>query len=466
MRKTDDTKGAFAEYGTGFQEALVRIILDDRNFADRIGEALDVNYLELKYLQIFVNKVYEYKKKYNVHPSRDTMTTLLRTTLDGETEIVQTQVRDYFARLLAASVLDKENDAYVCDTALEFCRKQKVKEAMLRCVPLLKTASFDEVSRIINKALQVGADNDIGYDYVADFEARFQKEARNPLSTGWEEIDKILNGGHGKGELGVVLAPTGGMKSFVLVHLGAAALRQGKTVIHYTLELRDKVIGSRYDSCFTGIPIDDLGNFKDRVLEMVQKIPGKLIIKQYPTKSASLHTIRLHLNKLLSKNVKPELVIIDYADLLRPTTSHKEKRDNLEATYEDMRGMAEEYVCPFFTASQCNRSSLNAEIITMEAIAEAFSKCFPSDFIFSLSRTIEDKQTNTGRIFIAKNRNGPDGIVLPVFADPAIASIKILPKTANNGNIAIEAPAQVQEKRLREKYKSFKKNKKQNGGEK
>jgi hypothetical protein len=135
----------------------------------------------------------------------------------------------------------------------------------------------------------------------------------------------------------------------------------------------------------------------------------------------------------------------------------------LESIYEEMRAIAQEFECPAWTASQTNRSGLNAEVITMESISEAFNKCFVSDFIFSVSRTIEDKVANSGRMFIAKNRNGPDGIVYPIFMDTSNVKIKVLPANGETpGSIAADS-AKHQAQTMKEKYKQYKKQKKENG---
>ncbi len=126
------------------------------------------------------------------------------------------------------------------------------------------------------------------------------------------------------------------------------------------------------------------------------------------------------------------MIIVDYGDLLRPNIIRKEKRIELETIYEDLRALAQENKCPCYTASQTNRGGLNAEVITMESISEAFNKCFVADFIFSISRTVEDKGANGGRIFIAKNRNGPDGLIYPIFMNTANVKIKVLPSTGES----------------------------------
>ena len=155
------------------------------------------------------------------------------------------------------------------------------------------------------------------------------------------------------------------------------------------------------------------------------------------------------------RNIDVDMIIVDYADLLRPVRAQKEKRNELESIYEELRGMATEYKCPIWTASQTNRSGLNAEVITMEAISEAFNKCFVSDFIFTVSRTVDDKTANGGRVFVAKNRNGPDGLVFPIFMDTSNVGIKVLEPSEADENIHVDAKKQKQS--LAERYNNFKK---------
>ena len=451
--KTTNEKTDFSHYGTKFQENLAQVMLDDRVFADQIAEVLDLNFLELGYLQLFVKKLFSYRDKYGTHPSRDTMTTILRAEISEENEITQQQVRKYFARILSNDN-SVENAEHIKEVALDFCKKQKLKSAMLKCVSLIRTSSYDEISETINDALKLGADNNYGYDYLADFEERFQIKARNPITTGWTVIDKITHGGLGSGELGVVIAPTGVGKSMALVHLGAEAVKSGLTVVHYTLELADTVVATRYDSSMTGIPINEIYNYKNKVHEFVQGIEGKLIVKEYPTKSATTAMIKNHLDRLIRRGMSPDMVIVDYGDLLRPVKAQREKRIELESIYEELRGIAQIYELPVWTASQTNRTGINAEVITMEAISEAFNKCFVADFICTMSRTIEDKNNNEGRMFVAKNRNGPDGMVFPMFIDTKSVDLKVLKQTAVTQTASVPT-SKDQSQILRERYKNF-----------
>ena len=413
-------------FGKTFQENMCKLMLYDRSYCDQMQEVLDVKFLELKYLQVFTERLFSYKKDYGIHPTNETLNSVLNTELGEENEIIKKQVMDYFVKVQAFP--DIQDRDYIISKSVDFCRKQVLKKAMMKSVPLLNKCSFEEIEKLIADALKLGISNDHGYDYIKDFEARFIERARNPVTTGWTKIDKITKGGLGQGELVVVVAPTGAGKSHVLVHLGAQALKQGKNVVHFTLELADTSVAQRYDACLTGIPLDELINQKDDVYDVIKDIDGQLIVKEFPTKSASVVTLKNHLEKIRQTEMEIDMIVVDYGDLLKSSVVRKnsEKRHELESIYEELRGLGQEFGCPIVTASQTNRKGLNEEVITMESISEAFNKCFVADFIISLSRTIKDRNSNIARIFVAKNRNGPDGIVFSAFMDTSSVSIKVL----------------------------------------
>ena len=295
-----NSKTDFAKFGKSFQEDLCHLILVDRPFADQMFEVLDLNFLELKHLRVFIQKIKDYRKKYGVHPDDKIMASIIRSGLDGEQESVRIRIRDYYARVLSTKIPTSAD--FIKDTALDFCKKQKLKEALIKSVELIKSSSYNEVSKVIDEALKLGADNDLGYDYFVDFEERFKLKSRNPITTGWKNIDEVSKGGLGEGELGVVVAPTGAGKSMVLVHLGAQALKAGKNVLHYTLELGDTVVASRYDSAITGVELRNLSIFKEKIYDEVKDITGKLLIKEYPTRFASIQTLKNHIDKLKIQN--------------------------------------------------------------------------------------------------------------------------------------------------------------------
>ena len=417
-------KDSFVAYGKTFQENVAQLMLEDRPFCDQIEEVIDLDFFDSTYIRAFVSIILDYRKKYGSHPHSATLSTEVKKGNKDFDKAVNKQVRDFVTRMATGEVKDRQ---YVKDQAIDFCKKQCLKKAILESANLVKKGDYDSITKIINEALSRGNDQNFGHDWVMDMDQRYVKQSRKPITTGWQRMDEITKGGVGAKELAVVIAPTGAGKSMVLVHLGAQALKLGKKVVHYTLELADTVVGLRYDSCLSKVDLRDIMDSQEIVKERISDVAGKLIIKEYPTKSASTKSLKNHLEKLRKQNILPDVVIVDYADLLRPISSrNSEKRHELENIYEELRGMATEFECAFITASQTNRGGLNAEVITMESISEAFNKCFVADFIFSLSRTPQDKQANSGRIFVAKNRNGPDGLVFPAAVDWSTVSIEVL----------------------------------------
>ena len=437
----------FVRFGNNFQEKLCQLMFEDRPFFDQIMEVLDINFFEKKYLQIFAQTLISYRDKYNTHPNVEVMISLLRTELNHHDKATRDKVRTFFDRAYKSDGVEEAD--YIKDKALDFCRKQVLKGAMIKSAKLLKSSSFEEIEKVIKEALVLGTDNNFGHDFRKDLLKRFELVSRDATSTGWSRMDEIVKGGLGKSELGVVIAPTGAGKSMVLVHLASQALLAGKTVVYYTLELKDTVVGQRFDCCITDVPLQEHRMRQKEIIDKIKDIDGTLIIKEYPTKSASTQTLKNHIEKLRKRGIEPDMILVDYADLLRPVRSSGEKRHELEETYEGLRGLAQTYEIPIWTASQTNRGGLNAEVITMEAISEAFNKCFVADFIFSLSRTVQDKQANKGRIFVAKNRNGPDGIVFDAFVDWSDVTINILDRDEASESMITTAE---QSRILKEKY--------------
>lgn len=340
---------SFSRFGQSFQESLMRIIVEDRAFADQLMEVLKDSYFELDYLRAISECVFSYKKKYNVHPSRDTVGTLINNQLKDENEIVKKEAQDYYERSLLSQepIADIE---YVKETSLDFCKKQELKAAMLKSIGLLEKTNFEEIGKIINEALKLGSDVNFGHDLLADAEIRFQNITRRAVSTNWPIIDGLVGGGFGKGELVAVVGGTGIGKSHVLVHLGSAALLHapaGSTIVHITLELSAEQIGTRYDCCLSGFPIEAHHEMKQEIVEILRGLPNKLLIKEYPAKTASITTIRNYLDRLRRRDMKIAAIIIDYADLLKTATRDK-RYEELEELYVLLRSLAQEFVCPLF----------------------------------------------------------------------------------------------------------------------
>ena len=148
----------FSKFGKNFQEKLVHCMFYDRSFFDQMVDIFDIYFLELKYLRKFYSRLASYRETYEKHPSADIMASVIKTELDDETEVVKKQVRDYFARIVTTDIV--EDSEYVKATAIDFCKKQKLKGALMQSVDLIQNSSYDEVRRVIDTALKLGTEKD------------------------------------------------------------------------------------------------------------------------------------------------------------------------------------------------------------------------------------------------------------------------------------------------------------------
>ncbi len=396
-----------SEYGWSFQIKVLAAMFVDRTFLQQIADIIQADYFESDANSWLLEVVLDHFREYKTPPSKDVLKVKV-TEIDND--VLKTAILEQLKEVFR--FMESDDLTFVKDEILKFCKNQEIKRAIMDSVNLLKMGNYDEIKSKIDGAMKAGADTDIGHEYKKDVVARYTESARDTISTGWDVIDDLMDGGLAAGELGVVMAPAGIGKSWMLINIGANAVKKGKTVIHYTLELNDNYVGQRYDSVVTGIAAQNLKNYTSDIEEKLETLSGELIIKYYPTKSTGVMGIKAHIEKTIMLGNKPDLVVIDYGDLLKVNTK-KDKHEALEELYEEMRGMAGEYNVPVWTASQAGRSALEDDVIEADKIASSYGKVMVADFLMSLSRKVEDKLSGTGRGHVIKNRFGPDGITLP-----------------------------------------------------
>ena len=409
-------------YGTTFQNKVIAVLLKDRPFLQQAHDIIDPKYFSSDAGQWLVKTILEYFNHYKSPPTLE----VLKVNLDKiDVDLLKTTVVENIREVLKFA--EAEDLQFIKDKTLDFCKNQKLKGAILKSVQLLQSGKYDEIKSNIDEAMKAGADRNIGHDYVDDIALRFVENKRNTVETPWDVINEIMDGGLGTGEMGVFVAPAGIGKSMALVNIAAYAAKKGLNVIYYTLELSETYVGARFDSHYTGIPSQDLKFHQEEVTESLKAMKGKLIVKYYPTKTATVNTISAHIDKCIMQGVKPDLILVDYADLLRDTGVKGSVRNDimLGNIYEELRGLAGTYGVPVYTASQANRSALEEDIIEADKIAESYSKVMVADFVVSLSRKTADKMQGTGRWHVIKNRFGPDGLTFPSKMNMATAKIDI-----------------------------------------
>jgi len=418
----------FGKYGKQFQEKIFQSFITDTNWSAQMSEVMTSEFFEPKYLKYLTEKYFNYYKKYKSFPTLPLLITIIRDDLrEGNDVILRDQIVEFLHRIkMNPDVGDLQ---YVKDKSLDFCKKQALKSALEQSVDLIESEKYESVISLMKDAISKGEPSTIGHNFFEDYDVRFSKISRITCPTGISELDKrdVLNGGLARGEIGVVTAPTGVGKSHFLVHVGAEALRVGKNVVHYTFELSEKAVGIRYDSNLCNIPSGDIVDRKDEVIKKYEDSKlGRLIIKEYPTGSATITTIRNHIEKLLLKSFVPSLIIIDYADIMRSSRRFDSLRHELKLIYEEIRNLAMDLSVPIWTASQSNREAADKPVVGLENMSEAYAKAMVADVVLSISRKPLEKASGCGRLFVAKNRAGRDGILFPIHLDCSISKINII----------------------------------------
>ena len=418
-----------SEYGFNFQVKFIVCLITDKLFLEQIYDILDEKYLGNDAFKWLVKEIKEHYSKYKKVMTMDVFKVQVGAV---DNDLLKQNILDTLREVVKH--LESEELDYIKDKALDFHKTQVLKDAILRSAQILEVdGDVEQIKVIVDDAMKAGAERDVGHDYLEDFEERYSETARVTSPTPWDLINELMQGGLGAGELGVVVAPAGIGKSWVLSALGAYAISQKLNVVHYTLELNESYVGLRYDSIFSGVEGQNLKYHKEEVQEKLFNLDGKLTIKYYPTKTCTVNTLGAHLKKVTSFGGEINMVLVDYADIMRDVNKTTEMRHALGNIYEDLRGLAGELQVPIWTASQANRSALDEDVIEATKVAESYAKVMTADFVMSLSRKVEDKIGNTGRFHVIKNRFGPDGLTFPAKINTNIGKIEIFESTSNQG---------------------------------
>ena len=405
---------SFKSFGTNFQNCVLQAALIDREFFEKSFEILKEEYFTSdahKAIWLEIRKLFN---KYNAPPTYETLKTEISQYPEGELKESAINVL-----LDIETKVNRQEIEYAKDKSLEFCKNQSMKAAILKSVELLQEGKFEEIQKTIEDSLKISTEQDMGQDYFDSFKTRQQVHSRITIPTGFPLLDatEVLDGGLGNGELGVVMAPTGGGKSFFLVNLGYGALAAGKNVIHYSFELSETHVGNRYDSRITGIPTKELRNrMVEAEAQLVRFDAGQLFIKEYPPKVATINTVKFHMGRLLSNGFNPDLIIIDYGDLMRSRRGYDQKRFELESIFEDLRALSMEMKVPIWTATQSNREGFNDDVITIDKVGEAINKAMVVDFFGTFSQR---------KFHIGKNRMGQANVNYNIDMEPARAFIDL-----------------------------------------
>lgn len=407
------------QYGPQFQIRVISQLLTHKEFLVNIHDILDDESFGNQSNKWIIKEILKYYDKYHTTPSMDILKVELKKV---DNDVLQLSIKE---QLREAYRISDEDSEYVREEFSTFCKNQQLKKALMSSVDLLKVGDYDSIKIMIENAMKAGQDKNIGHEYNKDVESRYRKDNRKTVPTPWDEINELLQGGLGGGDFGLIFGNPGGGKSWSLVALGGFAVKMGYNVFHYTLELGEDYIGRRYDAFFTKIPVNKILNNREKVEDVLPQLEGELIIKEFPTGKATINTIEAHVKKVISMGIEPDLIIIDYVDLLRSKRNSTDRKFEIDDVYTSTKGLAKELNYPIWSVSQVNRAGSKDDIIEGDKAAGSYDKMMISDVAISLSRKKEDKVNNTGRFHIMKNRYGMDGLTYHLKADTSTGHFQI-----------------------------------------
>ena len=423
------TLKALNQYGKGFQLKVLGSLLTDKVFLLNVRDVLQEEYFDSDAHKWIINQLIGYFDKYHTTVSMDVLKVELQKI---ENDILKVALKEELRNSYQAS---QEDVDYIQKEFTTFCKNQEMKQAILNSTDLLKAGDFDGIRNNIEKAMKAGMDKNIGHEYNKDVESRYRKDYRPTIPTPWPVLNDGIQGGFGPGDLAIVFGNPGGGKSWTCVAMAAHAVKMGYNVNYYTLELGEDYVGKRFDCYFTGYSIDEVNDHRKEVEKCVDNLKGKLIVKEYAPKNASVSTIKSHIQKCVDMDHKPDLVVIDYVDYLRAPSRGKgfERKDEIDDVFIATKGLAKELKIPIITPSQVNRMGARDSVIEGDKAAGSYDKMMVADMCFSLSRQKEDKVLGTARWHVMKNRYGQDGMTYNLKMD------------TNNGHIEFEGKAALED---------------------
>ena len=408
------------KYGPQFQVKVLSSLLNHKEFLTNVHDILDESHFTNQAHKWVVSNILSYYAKYHTTPTPEVLKSEYEKVTNDVLKVsIKEQLREAYKQV------DTDSE-YIEGEFSAFCKNQQLKKALLSSVDMLQAQDYDSIRAIIDSALKAGADKNLGHEYVKDIEARYRNEHRITVPTPWTEFNELLQGGLGNGDFGLMFGGPGAGKSWSLVALAGHAVKMGFNVVYYTLELGEDYVGRRFDAYFTQIPANEITFHKDKVEAIMGKIPGKLIIKGFSPGKASISSVESHIQKCTDLGTKPDLIVIDYVDLLRSKRVSRERKEEIDDIYTSTKGLARELDIPVWSASQVNRQGAQDEVIEGHKAAGSYDKMMITDFAASISRRAKDKQTGIGRFHIMKNRYGMDGLTYGANINISMGSFQLV----------------------------------------
>ena len=403
----------FGYLGNTFQIQLINQLILNKEFARAIVDVLDSKYFDNQYFKIITQMIKEYYIKYESVPTFETLDQLTRSEISSESarKIVLdtlTQIRD----------VSFEGHQFVIEKALKFCKQQELQKVMTKAQKIIDKGdfeSYDQLEEMVNKALQVGEIDEAEHDVFTNLDQVLDEDYRHPIPMGIAGIDNLLKGGLAKGELGVILAPTGVGKTTVLTKICNHAFNLGYNVLQIFFEDNPKIIQRKHFTLWTGIAPDELSFHKDVVMEKVRDIKenttNRLILKKYASDTLTMSQIKNQIRKMIAEGTKIDMISLDYIDCVVPDKNLGDEWKSEGSVMRGFEAMCHELDVAGWTATQGNRSSISSDVVTTDQMGGSIKKAQVGHVIITVAKSLQQKEMKLATIAITKSRIGRDGVV-------------------------------------------------------
>ena len=403
----------FDYLGNTFQVQLLNQIVVDKDFSHSIMDVIESSYFDNKYFKIIIQMIKEYHIKYESTPTFDTLEQIVKSEIPQE--LVAKIVSDTLKQVKDAPF---EGTSFVQEKALKFCKQQELQKAMDKSQKIITEGdfeSYDKVEGLIREALQVGEIEKGQTDVFDNLDTVLDEDYRHPIPMGITGIDKLLKGGLAKGEIGVILAPTGVGKTTVLCKIANTAFNMGYNVLQIFFEDNPKIIQRKHFTMWTGIEPDNLVLHKDvvmgKITEIKETMKNELILKKLASDSMTMNQIKNQVRKIIADGTKIDVILLDYIDCVLPESSAKDEWKAEGSVMRGFEGMCHELNLAGWTATQGNRSSISSEVVTTDQMGGSIKKAQVGHVIITVAKSLQQKEMNLATIAITKSRLGKDGVI-------------------------------------------------------
>lgn len=403
----------FGHLGATFQQSLIKSIIEDRKYGETIIDVIESKYFDNNSFRFIMQNIKELYIQYNAIPDYNTIEQRL---IVENPNKESTKIHIDTLNMIRDKAVDT---VYTRDTALNFCKQQNLKKELKSVTDIIENGNFEEYSKIeeiIQKALQVGVTTNLAIDVFENIEDTLRKNFRHPIPTGISGLDAMLKDGLGRGELGIVLAPTGVGKTTILTKIANSAFNSDFSVLQIVFEDNEEVIKRKHYTIWSEITADEQPDRQEEVISIVrerqQTSKGKLKILKLVSGDVTISEIKSQIRKLRSEGFKIDLLVLDYVDCIAPErASYGEEWKGEGQIMRNLESMTDEFDIAIWTATQGNRESIVTEIVTTNQMGGSIKKAQIGHVVVSVGKTLEQKEHNLATVTLLKSRIGRDGIV-------------------------------------------------------